>query len=177
MRNRIRTRYLNVRAALTTLATAVVVVGAFLTPAAAAAVEKGEYCAVILSKEPDANGVSKVLSKECSTVSAADAHRKAGVEGGVSIAADTKLASLYRHQDYGDLMVDLYGQYGPCDHEGYTFILDGKYAYALSSVIGHNSCTWSKLTSEGGYYEYHALPVRNIGALNDNTKVIHLWRG
>lgn len=169
---------LNLRAALTVLAvTVAVVTGVSLAPSGAAAAEKSEYCAVIVSKERDANGVSKVLSKECSTVSAADAHRKAGAEGGVSIAADTKLASLYRHQDYGDWMVDLYGQYGPCDHEGYSYFLDRAYGYALSSVIGHNNCTWSKLTTLGGYYEYHALPVRNIGALNDNTHRIHLWRG
>ncbi len=171
--------YLNVRMALAAVATTTAVVtGAFLTPAAAAPVEKSEYCAVVLSKELDANGHSKVISKECSTVSAADARRKVEVQSGVSIAAWTKLASLYRHQDYNDLMTDLYGQYGPCDHEGYSFILDGRWGVALSSVIGHNDCTWSKLTSfGGGYYEYHALPVRNIGALNDNTSHIHLWRG
>ncbi|GII72928.1 hypothetical protein Sme01_54040 [Sphaerisporangium melleum] len=166
----------NIRTALTSMAMlAAAGTGVASAPAHAAA---DQYCAVIVGKERDADGFSKVLSEQCSTVSVQDAHQKSKAAGGAAMRADTLLLQEYEHANYDTAIYNFYGASGPCDSEGYSLRNYVTVAGRVSSMRGYNNCTQAMLGDPAGNYVFHSLPTAYVGDLmNDNVLTVKIWRG
>ncbi len=96
-----------------------------------------------------------------------------------SAAAErTLLMTLYEHADFGGDSSDIYGDYGTCDPQGYTFDFSARYwGWVLSSYRVHGRCWLSNLDTRSPGMNYgptRAGPVTYVGdAYNDN--VGFLW--
>lgn len=141
------------------------------------------YCAVFVSKERDADGLSKVLAKECSTVSMEDARSKAKhaslaalpTHRAATVAADdVLLANEYRDAGYGTLLYSFWG-YEPCDYSGYTLRNLWQVTLSVSSVKGYNSCNrGAGYDDNDGESEAWCLPVSYVGD-KVNDEMDRLW--
>ncbi|GAA4538185.1 hypothetical protein GCM10023192_39520 [Amycolatopsis samaneae] len=152
----------------------------------------GEYCAVIVSKELDKNGHSKVLAKSCSHASGEDAHHKARSEHArasnspVSAFDETLLLNEYQDANYGGgVIYSFYGTAGGCDSSGYHLVNYWSVENNVSSMQGYNNCNRVKVHTEkcdasetNCDWGYFNLDVPYLGDYyNDNVVALQVYNG
>ncbi|WP_329049048.1 hypothetical protein OG738_40575 [Amycolatopsis sp. NBC_01488] len=150
-------------------------------PASAAPRSDEGSCTVVLSKDRDPQGDSKVLAKACSTVSAADAHAKATAaatraRGGFA-PADLILLQEYTDADYKTLSYTFVAA-DPCDSSGYTLTNYYQVGQYVSSMRGSNGCARAVFTDYADWTDHviHALPINYLGEYwNDNVNKVHFF--
>jgi hypothetical protein len=141
-----------------------------------------EHCVLYLSKERDAHGLSKVLSRQCSAVSEQAA--LAGVRAEVralrpDLAAKDPVALFTEYRDQNYLGGQLYTMVGgeSCDRAGYTLRNYGSVANNVSSIWGYGTCNHSLLTDGAPpWTEYQDLPTPYVGErLEDDIDYVHAY--
>ncbi len=153
-------------------------------------VAPSEHCAVIVSKEVDDKGYSKVVSRACSTVSIQDAHRRATEArtdrpaDSVTTLTDTLLLEEYEDINYGgDKLYQFYGTDGGCDYEGYHLVNFWSVENNVSSMKGYNGCNRVAVHTENCNAEetecdwgYFDLDVSYLGThYNDNVVALRTY--
>jgi hypothetical protein len=127
---------------------------------AAAAPEKQEKCVFIAEKAKpgtDAAPLRKVCGDEASVAAAA--------------ADRTLLMTFYEHANFEGYPSDIYGDYGTCDAQGYSFDFSARYwGWTLSSFRVHGRCWLSDYKNRSQQWSpTHAGPVSYVGDnWNDN---------
>ncbi|WP_157630692.1 hypothetical protein [Kribbella catacumbae] len=146
---------------------------------------EGQECAIIIGKSP-AGQASPTLGAACSSVSAdaalaaaetqANPGRNRKVMGSAVAQSSTLLMRYWEHINYQGTSYKVYGAAGPCDADGYSFYPDsGPWSWGdvMSSVEGFNGCNWAKFVHQNGTtVRSYWLPVRDLGAVNDNVSYI-----
>jgi hypothetical protein len=139
--------------------------------AATAKSEPVTYCAVLVSKDLDSSGVSKLLEESCSVESAAAA--RSGLQGTLG---STLLMAWWRDAGFGGTQTTIYGNSGGCDSAGYRVEPSDYWKKNLSSIAGYNGCNRVRLynialTQSGAYN----LQISNLGAYNDNVGLTQVY--
>jgi hypothetical protein len=147
-----------------------VTVSAGVTQAASASTPTPQNCAVLISKAPNPQSDSPVVSTTCS----------AGTP--VVPAESTLLVRFYQHANYGGLNTAVYGDSGPCDSAGYR-LPDLGFANALvggiSSYRVYSNCNYTKICNGlpgDNYYcsGYRCWDAAYVGDLY-NDRVLQMW--
>ncbi|MFI1720657.1 hypothetical protein [Streptomyces sp. NPDC020489] len=109
---------------------------------------QGRYCTVVVERVKPGEKASRVKSRTCSDDRTAATRSSAG----------TLLMSWYQHAGFGGDVTHVYGDYGPCDSDGY--LLDtGLSRYMISSFRTYNNCDGQQAVLNDGrttfyYYGY-----------------------
>lgn len=120
-------------------------VGAGLAPSAAATTEAEgpKRCVVVLDKYDAGTRTSPILAQKCTTdeKELTDLRAQAGL----------LLLRAYDDIGYGGVYAEYYGQYGPCDSEGYGIPHPGYMLGRISSFTVHGSCNYTTAYT-GGWF-------------------------
>ncbi|MER6290170.1 hypothetical protein [Streptomyces sviceus] len=128
---------------------------------------EGKYCAVVVEPVKPGEKVSRVKSRTCSDTGTAAVNR----------SGRTLLMTWYEHAEYGGGSTDVYGDYGPCDADGYV-LSTGLWRYTISSFITYNSCDGQQAVLNDGQNAvyYYGFGTPNVGArANDNIGWFKVW--
>ncbi|MGC0406709.1 hypothetical protein RKD27_009353 [Streptomyces sp. SAI-126] len=144
---------------------------AMATPSAAAPAKDtqlaGKHCTVVVEPVKSGETASRVTSQTCSDAGTA----------AVSRSGRTLLMTWYEHAGYGGDSTDVYGDYGPCDADGYV-LSTGLWRYSISSFITYNSCDGQQAVLNDGQSAvyYYGFGTPNVGArANDNIGWFKVW--
>ena len=87
------------------------------------------------------------------------------------------LARYYTDADFGGYNQDVYGYYGTCDKEGYTFSTGDYWSHNLSSYRVFPNCFWSTISTYWGTTRYGTAGDSSyVGdTWNDNTYTFRTW--
>lgn len=169
--------------------------GGLVTPASAAtmaarptttATATHKYCATIVSKQLDADGLSHVVGKSCSSNSPVAAFTAAKQLAGQvpnrpeQAAASTLLMNeFYDTNLNGGVIYSFYGSSGTCDSSGYRLRNDGYTRDNTSSIQGNGNCNRVNIQGYNNSAETaFSLPANYLGSyLNDNVALVRVYRG
>ncbi|WP_143663517.1 hypothetical protein [Streptomyces sp. NRRL B-24085] len=79
--------------------------------------------------------------------------------------------------EYGGGSTDVYGDYGPCDADGYV-LSTGLWRYSISSFITYNNCDGQQAVLNDGQNAvyYYGFGTPNVGArADDNIGWFKVW--
>ncbi|MEV4220206.1 MULTISPECIES: hypothetical protein [unclassified Nonomuraea] len=105
------------------------------TPADTGKAGKTQYCNIVVGKAPKGE-LSPILSRSCGTDPEA-------ARTDVSIQARTLLMEWNEHafNDPPTTVGRIYGDYGPCDSDGYRVRAEGFWANRISGFVTWNRCS------------------------------------
>ncbi|MGW3942547.1 hypothetical protein [Streptomyces phaeochromogenes] len=158
--------YTRMAATLSVAASFIGLVG--LAPqASASAASDGTHCSVVVERVKPGEKFSRVKSRTCSDTGTAAVNR----------SGRTLLMTWYEHAEYGGASTDVYGDYGPCDADGYV-LSTGTWWRSISSFITYNSCDGQQAVLNDGQNAvyYYGFGTPNVGArANDNIGWFKVW--
>jgi hypothetical protein len=153
-------------------AAAVLVVGAAAVagtaaPAQAAPGGAGSSGCVLMAQEPDERTKTIPVVELCGAAAAAE----------VSAADVVAIAHYYEHANWSGANVIIYGGYGTCDREGYTFGVGAPWSNTMSSYRVYGNCYYSTITDWWGNTRYGAIGDQAyVGdAWNDDVVQLRTW--
>ena len=135
--------------------------GAVVAAPAGAAPPSGRC--VLMAQEPDERTKTIAFEEVC---------------GARARAADVvALARYYQDAGWDGINQDVYGAFGTCDREGYTFTVSGWWADNLSSYRVFGNCYYSTVTNWWGNTRYGAIGDQwYVGdAWNDDVVRFRTW--
>jgi len=111
---------------------------------------EGKYCTVVVEPVKPGEKASRVKSRTCSDDRATAAAARD--------SARTPLMAWYEHANYGGGSTIVYGDYGPCDGEGYV-LNTGLWRLSISSFRTFSNCDGQQAALNDGitiidYYGY-----------------------
>ena len=136
---------------------------------------EGRFCAVLISKQLDSAGLSKVLHRACSDRS--DAEAKARLDS-VTPLASTFLMAWYLNAGYGEPHTNIYGDSGGCDSAGYRVEPSSYWKVNISAIAGFNNCNRVRVYNIARTQaQTFVLNAPNIGSYNDNVGLTQVYNG